>query len=123
MGKVYRCRDVDVSDVTKVPLFAGCDFECRGETNEDVLKIAIQHVREEHSEPVNKLLGQAFEDVEGAEPSKQRTDIPDGPAKALAGFMRRVEGFFTSGSARRVLSEQLYPTLLLPKLREAVSDE
>lgn len=68
MANVFRCRDVDVSDMTRVPVFQNCDFETRGETEEEVLKQAIEHVRSVHAEPVEQLLERVFEDIEGNAP-------------------------------------------------------
>jgi hypothetical protein len=125
MAKVYRCRDVDVSDMSTVPLFAGCDFECRGETNEEVLKIAVEHVRAAHSQPLEKLLGAVFKEGEsqGTPAPQEKVDIPEGPARVIADFFGRITQAITSGSAKRVLIDQAFPLILLPKLREAISDE
>jgi predicted small metal-binding protein len=39
MGKVLKCGEVHL----------GCKFEARGETEEDVLRAASEHVKKEHT--------------------------------------------------------------------------
>jgi predicted small metal-binding protein len=39
MSKIVRCREVGVD----------CDFEARGETEEDVLRKCAEHARTEHN--------------------------------------------------------------------------
>jgi predicted small metal-binding protein len=39
MSKIVRCREVGVD----------CDFEARGETEEDVLRECAEHARTEHN--------------------------------------------------------------------------
>lgn len=124
MAKVFRCQDVDVSEMTSVPLFQGCDFEARGETNEEVLKQAVEHVRAVHAEPVEKFLEKVFKDVEQEAPAvEERVDIPEGPARAIANFVGRLEQKLRDGSVKRVIVDQAFPLILLPKLREAIIEE